>query len=62
MSNVYNHRQMVPSAPLSSRVADLLEALRNEYDTLTQDASAMKIYKDDYEQRRHEFGGGEKER
>ncbi|KAJ1930024.1 general transcription repressor, partial [Linderina macrospora] len=42
---------MVPSAPLSSRVADLLEALRTEYDSLTQESSAMKIYKDDYEQR-----------
>ncbi|KAJ2774592.1 general transcription repressor, partial [Coemansia nantahalensis] len=51
MSNVYNHRQMVPSAPLSSRVADLLETLRNEYDLLTQEVSGLRLYKDEYEQR-----------
>ncbi|KAJ1728232.1 general transcription repressor [Coemansia biformis] len=51
MSNVYNHRQMVPSAPLSSRVTELLDALRAEYDSLTQDASSMRLYKEDYEQR-----------
>ncbi|KAJ1721205.1 general transcription repressor [Coemansia erecta] len=51
MSNIYNHRQMVPSAPLSSRVTELLEALRTEYDSLNQEASNMRLFKDEYEQR-----------
>ncbi|KAJ1801726.1 general transcription repressor [Coemansia sp. RSA 2399] len=51
MSNVYNHRQMVPSAPLSSRVTELLDALRGEYDSLNQEASSMRLFKDEYEQR-----------
>ncbi|KAJ2186661.1 general transcription repressor, partial [Coemansia sp. RSA 353] len=51
MSNVYNHRQMVPSAPLSSRVTELLEGLRAEYDALNQEASNMRLFKDEYEQR-----------
>ncbi|KAI8319561.1 WD40 repeat-like protein [Martensiomyces pterosporus] len=42
---------MVPSAPLSSRVTELLDALRGEYDTLNQEASTMKAYRDEYEQR-----------
>ncbi|KAJ2235925.1 general transcription repressor [Coemansia sp. RSA 485] len=51
MSNIYNHRQMVPSAPLSSRVTELLDALRTEYDSLNQEASNMRLFKDEYEQR-----------
>ncbi|KAJ2330542.1 general transcription repressor, partial [Coemansia sp. RSA 2681] len=51
MSNVYNHRQMVPSAPLSSRVTELLDALRAEYDTLNQETSNMRLFKDEYDQR-----------
>ncbi|KAJ1744352.1 general transcription repressor [Coemansia sp. RSA 989] len=51
MSNVYNHRQMVPSAPLSTRVTELLDALKNEYDSLNQEASNMRLFKDEYEQR-----------
>ncbi|KAJ2809052.1 general transcription repressor [Coemansia guatemalensis] len=51
MSNVYNHRQMVPSAPLSSRVTELLDSLRSEYDMLNQEASNMRLFKDEYEQR-----------
>ncbi|KAJ2724617.1 general transcription repressor [Coemansia sp. Benny D115] len=42
---------MVPSAPLSSRVTELLDALRAEYDTLNQEASSMRLFKDEYEQR-----------
>ncbi|KAJ2799268.1 general transcription repressor, partial [Coemansia furcata] len=51
MSNVYNHRQMVPSAPLSSRVTELLDALRAEYDSLNQETSNMRMFKDEYDQR-----------
>ncbi|KAJ2257273.1 general transcription repressor [Coemansia sp. RSA 455] len=51
MSNVYNHRQMVPSAPLSSRVTELLDALRAEYDSLNQETSNMRLFKDEYDQR-----------
>ncbi|KAJ1833518.1 general transcription repressor [Coemansia sp. RSA 2711] len=42
---------MVPSAPLSSRVTELLDALRTEYDSLNQEASNMRLFKDEYEQR-----------
>ncbi|KAJ2746711.1 general transcription repressor [Coemansia sp. BCRC 34301] len=51
MSNVYNHRQMIPSAPLSSRVTELLDALRAEYDSLNQETSNMRLFKDEYDQR-----------
>ncbi|KAJ2414222.1 general transcription repressor [Coemansia sp. RSA 2530] len=51
MSNVYNHRQMVPSAPLSSRVTELLDALRAEFDSLNQETSNMRLFKDEYDQR-----------
>ena len=51
MSNVYNHRPMVAAAPISSRVMELLEALRSECEKLSQDASTMKVHHDEYEQR-----------
>ncbi|KAJ2172286.1 general transcription repressor, partial [Coemansia sp. RSA 551] len=46
---------MVPSAPLSSRVTELLEGLRAEYDALNQEASNMRLFKDEYEQRSNEI-------
>ncbi|KAJ1915283.1 general transcription repressor [Mycoemilia scoparia] len=51
MSNVYNHRPMVASAPVSSRFTDLLDALRVECEKISQDASSAKVHHDEYEQR-----------
>ena len=45
--SVYNHRSMVP--PNSSRLLELLEAVKLEYDHLTQEAIIMKTQRDEYE-------------
>ncbi|KAJ1677403.1 general transcription repressor, partial [Spiromyces aspiralis] len=42
---------MVAAAPVSSRILELLDALRAECEKLSQDASAMKVHHDEYEQR-----------
>lgn len=41
----------MPSAPLSSRVSELLDALRAEYDSMNQESSNMRLFKDEFEQR-----------
>ncbi|PVU96526.1 hypothetical protein BB561_001115 [Smittium simulii] len=51
MSNIYNHRQMMPNAPVSSRVSDLLENLKSEFESISQDATSLKFHKEEYEQR-----------
>ncbi|BFZ62391.1 proteinral transcription repressor [Saitoella coloradoensis] len=49
MSNIYNHgRPMVPPA-LTNRLSELLDAIKNEFDSITQEASVFKMHKDDYE-------------
>lgn len=48
MSNLYNHRSVGLSSA-SSRLAELLEAVRNEFDTIAQEAMAFRNHKDDYE-------------
>jgi len=48
MSNIYNHRQIVPGgAGGTSRVNELLEALKQEFDTLQQEAAMYKMQRDD---------------
>ncbi|CAG8492194.1 14791_t:CDS:10 [Funneliformis mosseae] len=50
MSNIYNHRQIVPGgAGGTSRVNELLEALKQEFDTLQQEAAMYKMQRDDLE-------------
>ncbi|PVU85755.1 hypothetical protein BB559_006835 [Furculomyces boomerangus] len=51
MANIYNHRQMMPSAPISNRVTELLDTLKSEFETISQDAASSKFHKDEYEQR-----------
>ncbi|KAG5520232.1 hypothetical protein PMAC_001310 [Pneumocystis sp. 'macacae'] len=48
MSNLYNHRSVGPSTA-SGRLAELLEAVRNEFDTIAQEAITFRNHKDDYE-------------
>ncbi|KAG4304097.1 hypothetical protein PORY_002461 [Pneumocystis oryctolagi] len=48
MSSLYNHRPVVPSTA-SGRLAELLEAVRNEFDNIAQEAMAFRNHKDDYE-------------
>ncbi|EMR10429.1 hypothetical protein PNEG_01145 [Pneumocystis murina B123] len=48
MSNLYNHRSTGPSV-VSNRLAELLEAVRNEFDNIAQEAMAFRNHKDDYE-------------
>ncbi|KAI8575534.1 hypothetical protein K450DRAFT_261385 [Umbelopsis ramanniana AG] len=45
--SVYNHRPVVPPAP--SRIAELLDAIKGEFDQLTQDAIACRSQRDEYE-------------
>ena len=50
MSNIYNHRQLVPGgAGGSSRANELLDALRQEFENLSQEASMYKMQRDDLE-------------
>lgn len=45
--SVYNHRPMVP--PTSSRLVELLDTVKNEYDQLAQEVMAFKNQRDEYE-------------
>jgi len=47
MSGIYNHRQMGPA--LGGRLPELLDSLRTEFDSLTQDVGAFHRQKDDVE-------------
>jgi len=53
MSNIYNHRPMLPATQNSSnntnRFAEMLEQLKSEYDQLHQEAVVYKMQKDDLE-------------
>ncbi|KAI8583067.1 hypothetical protein K450DRAFT_224054 [Umbelopsis ramanniana AG] len=50
--SVYNHRPMVPAA--QSRIVELLEAIRAEFDQLSQEAMICKSQRDDLE---HKING-----
>lgn len=52
--SVYNHRPMVPSA-VSGRFNDLLEAVKNEYEALSQETSVFKLQRDEYEHKSSRF-------
>jgi hypothetical protein len=45
--SVYNHRPVVPPAP--SRIAELLDAIKGEFDQLTQEAITSRSQRDEYE-------------
>jgi glucose repression regulatory protein TUP1 len=45
MSTVYNHRQI----NASSRLNELLDAIRVEFENVSQDTSMLKIQRDDFE-------------
>lgn len=45
--SVYNHRPMVPAN--QTRLLELLEAIKVEYDQLSQDAQITKNQRDEYE-------------
>lgn len=45
--SVYNHRPVVPPAP--SRIAELLDAIKGEFDQLTQEAITCRSQRDEYE-------------
>ncbi|KAJ1976534.1 general transcription repressor [Dimargaris verticillata] len=47
MSNIYNHRTMVPSSAPTNRIPDLLDALKVEFEALSQEVSMGKGQKDD---------------
>ncbi|KAJ1984532.1 general transcription repressor [Dimargaris cristalligena] len=47
MSGIYNHRAMVPNSAPPNRIPDLLEALKVEYDNLTQEVSTNRGSRDD---------------
>ncbi|CAG8621980.1 6850_t:CDS:10 [Cetraspora pellucida] len=50
MSNIYNHRQIVPGGTSGpSRFNELLEALKNEYENLSQEAMTYKIQREEFE-------------
>ncbi|CAG8758482.1 2161_t:CDS:2, partial [Acaulospora morrowiae] len=50
MSGIYNHRQITPGgAGGSSRFNELLEALKQEYDSLQQEAMAYKMQREEFE-------------
>ncbi|OLY85114.1 Transcriptional repressor rco-1 [Smittium mucronatum] len=42
---------MIPSAPISNRVSELLDALKTEFEATSQDAAQYKFHKDEIEQR-----------
>ena len=48
--SIYNHRAMAPA--LGGRIPELLETLKGEFDTLTQDVGAYHRQKDDVEHKR----------
>ena len=45
--SVYNHRPMVP--PTQNRLIELLDAVRAEFDQLTQEAIMCKSQRDEFE-------------
>ena len=45
--SVYNHRPMGPPTP--SRLIELLDAVKNEYDQLAQEVIVCKNQRDEYE-------------
>jgi hypothetical protein len=47
--SVYNHRQLVPGAGGSNRANELLDALKQEFDNLQQEAAMYKMQRDDLE-------------
>ncbi|CAG8449097.1 6172_t:CDS:10 [Ambispora leptoticha] len=50
MSNIYNHRQIIPTAQGgSNRLNELFEALKSEYENLQQEAVSYKLQRDDFE-------------
>uniref|UniRef100_A0A1D1YKA0 General transcriptional corepressor tupA n=2 Tax=Anthurium amnicola TaxID=1678845 RepID=A0A1D1YKA0_9ARAE len=50
MSNIYNHRQLVPGGGAgSNRVNELFDALKQEFDSLQQEAAMYKMQRDDLE-------------
>ena len=60
MSNIYNHRSLVPSAapapaapPSAStaRLNDLLDFVKHEFDVIGSDASQLKGQRDEFEHR-----------
>ncbi|OMJ18011.1 Transcriptional repressor tup12 [Smittium culicis] len=42
---------MIPTAPISNRVSELLDALKAEFEATSQDAASYKFHKDEIEQR-----------
>ena len=48
MSNVYNHRPMVP-ASVPSRLTELLDAIKQEFDSMNQDTSVFRAQRDEYD-------------
>ncbi|ORX88725.1 WD40 repeat-like protein [Basidiobolus meristosporus CBS 931.73] len=48
MSNIYNHRPMVP-AGAGSRIPELLDALKVEFEQVNQDVSMFKMQRDEFE-------------
>lgn len=60
MSNIYNHRSLVPAAAAvqpappqasSARLADLLDFVKHEFDVIGSDANQLKGQRDDFEHR-----------
>ncbi|CAG8517216.1 7638_t:CDS:2, partial [Ambispora gerdemannii] len=50
MSNIYNHRQIIPTPQgATNRITELFEALKSEYDNLQQEAVSYKMQRDDFE-------------
>jgi hypothetical protein len=50
MSNIYSHRQLVPGGGAgSNRVNELIDALKQEFDNLQQEAAMYKMQRDDLE-------------
>ncbi|KAI0229172.1 general transcription repressor [Massospora cicadina] len=48
MSNHYNHRSVVPTGG-PSRAAELLDALKNELEAVSQDSAVFKMQREDFE-------------
>ncbi|CAG8553600.1 15599_t:CDS:2, partial [Dentiscutata heterogama] len=56
MSNIYNHRQIVPGGGTGgpSRINELLDALKNEFESLSQEAMTYKIQREEFEHKAEE--------
>lgn len=48
MSNIYNHSSILPSGT-NSRISELLEALKNEFDAISQDVTMFKVQREELE-------------